>query len=223
MNKIFKYSMLFAAALTFTMSFTSCDNDDNNDHVGTFGESTLKEVNASYVENTIVATYRNLADYNKQLVADLNAMSNDAGVKKACETWRQSRKWWEFSEVMSVKHALYGGCTVDGTTPNAKSLIGICLNNSKTKAAAENVMTNLENALSKIAGMSRHTPTVKPQLPSTMRAYRSTSRLASRSSRKTTTPLTMRLLAWAPFTCAAICAPLHLCHEPRTNPRRSRC
>lgn len=33
MNKIFKYSMLFAAALTFTMSFTSCDNDDNNDHV----------------------------------------------------------------------------------------------------------------------------------------------------------------------------------------------
>ena len=65
MNKIFKYSMLFAAALTFTMSFTSCDNDDNNDHVGTFGESTLKEVNASYVENTIVATYRNLAAYNK--------------------------------------------------------------------------------------------------------------------------------------------------------------
>lgn len=190
MNKIFKYSMLFAAALTFTMSFTSCDNDDNNDHVGTFGESTLKKVNASYVENTIVATYRNLADYNKQLVADLNAMSNDAGVKKACETWRQSRKWWEFSEVMSVKHALYGGCTVDGTTPNAKSLIGICLNNSKTKAAAENVMTNLENALSKIAGMSRHTPTVKPQLPSTMRAYRSTSRLASRSSRKVCTRAT---------------------------------
>ena len=86
MNKIFKYSMMFAAALTFTMSFTSCDNDDNDEHVGTFGESTLKEVNTSYVDNTIVATYRNLADYNKQLVADINTMSNDAGVEKACKT-----------------------------------------------------------------------------------------------------------------------------------------
>ena len=355
MNKIFKYSMMFAAALTFTMSFTNCDNDDNDEHVGTFGESTLKEVNTSYVDNTIVATYRNLADYNKQLVADINAMSNDAGVQKACETRKQSRKWWEFSEaflfgaagdyaidphtdtwpfdkkqfesymklykdlqlggegeenelatnnindaitngqnltgfhaveylifrdgkarhfadmthneiyfakaaaqdlylsslklvsawggevsadeqtlldevefasainygknfknagnagstystvvlaskeiiagandiigevrdskigapatgedinyiespharnsiqdfydnIMSVKHAIYGGCTVDGTTPNAKSLIGVCLTNSKTKTAAENVMTNLENALSKIAGMKK--------------------------------------------------------------------
>ena len=355
MNKIFKYSMMFAAALTFTMSFTSCDPDDNDEHVGTFKESALKEVNASYVDNTIVATYRNLADYNKQLVADINAMSDDAGVKKACDTWKLSRKWWEFSEaflfgaagdyaidphtdtwpfdkkqfesymklykdlqlggegeenelatnnindaitngqnltgfhaveylifrngqarhfadltsneiyfakaaaqdlylsslklvsawggevsadeqalldevefesainygenfknagsagstystvvlaskeiiagandiigevrdskigapatgedinyiespharnsiqdfydnIMSVKHALYGGCTVDGATPNAKSLIGICLNNSKTKAAAENVMTNLENALSKIANMKK--------------------------------------------------------------------
>lgn len=355
MNKIFKYSMMFAAALTFTMSFTSCDPDDNDEHVGTFKESALKEVNASYVDNTIVATYRNLADYNKQLVADINAMSDDAGVKKACDTWKLSRKWWEFSEaflfgaagdyaidphtdtwpfdkkqfesymklyknlqlggegeenelatnnindaitngqnltgfhaveylifrngqarhfadltsneiyfakaaaqdlylsslklvsawggevsadeqalldevefksainygqnfknagnagstystvvlaskeiiagandiigevrdskigapatgedinyiesphaynsvqdfydnIMSCKHALYGGCTVDGTTPNAKSLIGICLNNSKTKAAAENVMTNLENALNKIANMKK--------------------------------------------------------------------
>ena len=355
MNKIFKHSMMFATALTFTMSFTNCDNGDNDEHVGTFGESTLKEVNTSYVDNTIVATYRNLADYNKQLVADVNSMSDDAGVRKACETWKQSRKWWEFSEaflfgaagdyaidphtdtwpfdkkqfesymklykdlqlggegeenelatnnindaitngqnltgfhaveylifrdgnarhfadltsneiyfakaaaqdlylsslklvsawggevsadeqalldevefasainygknfknagnagstystvvlaskeiiagandiigevrdskigapatgedinyiesphvrnsiqdfydnIMSVKHAIYGGCTVDGTTPNAMSLIGVCLTNSKTKTAAENVMTNLENALSKIAGMKK--------------------------------------------------------------------
>lgn len=355
MNTIFKYSMMFAAALTFAMAATSCSDDNNDEHVGTFGESALKEVNASYVDNTIVATYRNLANYNKQLVADVNAMSDDAGVKKACETWKLSRKWWEFSEaflfgaagdyaldphtdtwpfdkkqfesymklykdlelggegeenelatnnindaitngqnltgfhaveylifrdgqarhfadlthneiyfakaaaqdlylsslklvsawggevsadeqalldevefesainygqnfknagnagstystvvlaskeiiagandiigevrdskigapatgedinyiespharnsiqdfydnIMSVKHALYGGCTVDGTTPNAKSLIGVCLTNSKTKAAAENVMTNLENALSKIAGMKK--------------------------------------------------------------------
>lgn len=353
MNKIFKYSMMFAAALAFTMGFTSCSDDDNDEHVGTFSSNELKEVNADYVDNTIVATYRNLADYNKQLVADVSAMSDDAGVAKACETWKQSRKWWEFSEaflfgavgdygldphtdtwpfnrkqfdnymnkykdaklgeegyedetntideaiatgqnltgfhaveylifrngqprhfaemthneiyfakaaaqdlylsslklvsawggkvsteeqalldevefesainygenfknagnagstystvvlaskdiiaganeiigevrdskigapatgedvnyiesphaynsiqdfydnIMSCKHALYGGCTVDGTTPEAKSLIGVCLRNDKTKAAAQNVMTNLENALSKINSMKK--------------------------------------------------------------------
>ena len=353
MNKIFKYSMMFAAALAFTMGFTSCSDDDNDEQDVTFSSSELKEVNADYVDNTVVATYRNLADYNKQLVADLNAMSDDAGVAKACKTWTQSRKWWEFSEaflfgaagdyaidphidtwpfdrtqfdkymslyknaklgeeefenetntineaiatgqnltgfhaveylifregqprhfadmtaneiyfsktaaqdlylsslklvsawggkvsadeqalldevefassinygenfknagnagstystvvlaskeiiagandiigevrdskigapatgedvnyiesphahnsiqdfydnIMSVKHALYGGCTVEGTTPEAKSLIGICLKNDKTKAAAQNVMTNLENALSKISSMKK--------------------------------------------------------------------
>lgn len=353
MNKIFKYSMMFAAALAFTMGFTSCSDDDNDEQDVTFSSSELKEVNADYVDNTVVATYRNLADYNKQLVADLNAMSDDAGVAKACKTWTQSRKWWEFSEaflfgaagdyaidphtdtwpfdrtqfdkymslyknaklgeegfenetntineaiatgqnltgfhaveylifregqprhfadmtaneiyfaktaaqdlylsslklvsawggkvsadeqalldevefassinygenfknagnagstystvvlaskeiiagandiigevrdskigapatgedvnyiesphahnsiqdfydnIMSVKHVLYGGCTVDGTTPEAKSLIGICLKNDKTKAAAQNIMTNLENALSKISSMKK--------------------------------------------------------------------
>ena len=78
MNKIFKYSMMFAAALTFTMGLTSCSDDDNDEHVGTFSSNELKEVNADYVDNTIVATYRNLANYNKQLVADINAMSDDA-------------------------------------------------------------------------------------------------------------------------------------------------
>ena len=98
MNKIFKYSMMFAAALAFTMGFTSCSDDDNDEQDVTFSSSELKEVNVDYVDNTVVATYRNLADYNKQLVADLNAMSDDAGVAKACKTWTQSRKWWEFSE-----------------------------------------------------------------------------------------------------------------------------
>lgn len=355
MNTIFKYSMMFAAALTFAMGAISCSDDNNDDHVGTFGTNELKEVNADYVDNTIVATYRNLANYNKVLMTDINAMTDDAGVAKACDTWRLSRKWWEFSEaflfgaagdynidphtdtwpfdktqfenymnlyknlqlggegeenesatanideaittgqnltgfhaveylifrngqprhfadltpneiyfakaaardlyisslklvsawggnvsadeqalldevefassinygenfknagnagstysttvlaskeiiagakeiigevrdskigapatgedtnyiespharnsiqdfydnIMSCKHALYGGCTVDGATPKGKSLIGICLKNAKTKAAAQNVMASLENALNKIDNMKR--------------------------------------------------------------------
>ncbi len=353
MKKIFKYSMMFAAALTLSMGFTSCSDDDGDEHVGTIAESILKNVNTDYVNNTVVPTYRNLANYNKKLVEDLNTMSNDAGVEQACETWKMSRKWWEFSEaflfgaagdysidphtdtwpfdktafddymsrytnvelggegdanekatkvineaittgqnltgfhaveylifrdgkarhyadmtaneiyfaktaaqdlyvsslklvsawggevsedeqalldevefesainygenfknagnagstyttvllaskeiiagandiigevrdskigapatgedinyiespysynsiqdfydnIMSCKHALYGGCTVDGTVPNSNSLIGVCLKNDMTKAAAENVMSNLENSLAKIKAM----------------------------------------------------------------------
>ena len=41
MNKIFKYSMMFAAALTFTMGLTSCSDDDNDEHVGTFSSNEL--------------------------------------------------------------------------------------------------------------------------------------------------------------------------------------
>ena len=65
MNKFFKYSMMFAASLAFTMGFTSCSDDDNDQHVGTFSSNELKEVNTDFVDNTVVTTYRNLADYNK--------------------------------------------------------------------------------------------------------------------------------------------------------------
>ena len=353
MKKIFKYPMMFAAALMLSMGFASCSDDDNNDgDTVEFKSSELQTVNKDFVNNTVVPTYRNLADYNKQLVDALNEMKDDAGVSKACDMWRLSRKWWEFSEaflfgpagdyaidphtdtwpfdrtqfdsymslyknvklgeegfeketatideaiatgqnltgfhaveylifregqprhyadmtaneiyfaksaaqdlylsslklvsawggevsadeqalldevefnsrnygenfinagkagstyqtvtlaareiiagandiigevrdskigapatgedinyiesphahnsiqdfydnIMSCKHALYGGSTVDGTTPNTNSLIGVCLRNDNTKDAAEKVMTNLENALSKINSMKK--------------------------------------------------------------------
>lgn len=93
MNTIFKYSMMFAAALTLAMGATSCSDDNNDDHVGTFGTNELKEVNADYVDNTIVATYRNLANYNKVLMTDINAMTDDAGVARL---------------------AIHGGCRASG-------------------------------------------------------------------------------------------------------------
>lgn len=103
MKKIFKYSMLFAAALTLTLGFASCSSSDNDDdkkeepQVNVLNEK-LQKVNEEFVDNTVVPTYRNLADYNKQLVEALNGMKSDADVEKACEYWKQSRKWWEFSE-----------------------------------------------------------------------------------------------------------------------------
>jgi len=353
MKKIFKYSMLFAAALTLALGFASCSSDDDPEGSEIqFSSSVLQDVNTKFVDETVVPTYRNLANYNKTLVEALDDMKDDAGVEQACEAWKSSRKWWEFSEaflfgpagdyaidphtdtwpfdrtqfdkymnlykdvklgeegyedetatideaiatgqnltgfhaveylifrdgqprhyddmtaneiyfaksaaqdlylsslklvsawggevsadeqalldevefeskdygenfktagkagssystillasreiiagandiigevrdskigspatgedinyiesphawnsiqdfydnIMSCKHALYGGSTVDGTTPTSSSLIGVCLQNEETKSAAENVMTNLENALSKINSMKR--------------------------------------------------------------------
>ncbi len=344
--KFFRNSMLFAMALAVSVCATSCsDSNSGDDDSPVFSQSALQTVNKDFVNKTVIPTYRNLANYNKQLVADLNAMTNDVGVAKACESWKGSRKWWEFSEaflfgpagdfsidphtdtwpfdkksfdnymakyhpatnesdaalideaiangknltgfhaveylifrdgnarnyadmtadeiyfaksaaqdlylsslklvsawggevsdeeqalldeaefeskdygadfikagqagssystvllascqiidganeiigevrdskigapatgedvnyiespysynsiqdfydnIMSCKHTLYGGCTVDGTTPQATSLIGICLQNDATKEAAQNVMTNMENALAKISIM----------------------------------------------------------------------
>ncbi len=346
MKKFFKYSMMFAAALTLAMGFTSCSDDDNSDAI-TFDSSVLSKVNTEYVDNTVVPTYRKLADYSGDLVDAVTSMKDDAGVENACNIWKSSRKWWEFSEaflfgpagnfaidphidtwpfdkaafdnmmskyhpatneadaknidetitrtqsltgfhaveylifrdgqprkfsaltadeiyfikaaaldlylnslklvsawggevseaeqamldddefesknygeefknagksgsnytsvilatrqiiagaqdiigevcdskigspatgddpnyiespnahnsiqdfydnIMSCKHALYGGCDVDGTTPKASSLIGVCLAKSETKEAAEDVMTKLENALTKIDSMKK--------------------------------------------------------------------
>ncbi len=97
MKKIFKYSMMFAAALTLAMGFTSCSDDDNDDAI-TFESSVLSKVNTEYVDNTIVPTYRTLADYSGQLVDAVTSMKDDAGVENACNIWKSSRKWWEFSE-----------------------------------------------------------------------------------------------------------------------------
>lgn len=108
MKKFFKYSMFFAAALT--LGFTSCgsDDDDNNGGDNNLGvlETKLQTVNDDFVDKTVIPTYRNLADYNKQLVEALDGLKSDADVEKACTAWKGARKWWEFSEAF-----LFGAAT----------------------------------------------------------------------------------------------------------------
>ncbi len=60
-----------------------------------------------------------------------------------------------YDNIMSCKHTLYGALTVSGTEPLANSLIGVCLDVKEFKAAAENVMTNMEAALKAIANMKK--------------------------------------------------------------------
>lgn len=60
-----------------------------------------------------------------------------------------------YDNIMSCKHALYGGFDQNGKTPDAASLIGVCLNIQQTKAAAEDVQAKLEAALDAISKMKK--------------------------------------------------------------------
>ena len=60
-----------------------------------------------------------------------------------------------YDNIMSCKHALYGGWNVV-EQPTATSLLGVCLkvNNADMKAAAQNAQTKLDAALNKISILS---------------------------------------------------------------------
>ncbi len=97
--KIFRNSMLFAMAMAVSVCSTSCSDSNNGEDEGAvFSTSELQTVNKDFVNKTVVPTYRNLADNNKKLVEALNQMTDNEGVEKACNYWKASRKWWEFSE-----------------------------------------------------------------------------------------------------------------------------
>ena len=81
---------------------TSCSESNEPDNGSLDVKDTRFEAIASnYLENTVIITYTSLAYNAEQLVKDLETLrvsKNDAGVKKACESFLEARKWWERSE-----------------------------------------------------------------------------------------------------------------------------
>lgn len=59
-----------------------------------------------------------------------------------------------YDNIMSCKHALYGGWTVTGE-PTSTSLIGVCLQVNQLKSFAEDVEVKLDAALNKINNMKK--------------------------------------------------------------------
>ena len=101
MKKIFFYAPLLAVAAT---SLTSC-NQDKKDDVDSPKETALKAAMTPYVDNTVIATYKNLSDatitlYNncENIFSKFEANTlTDADVKAAAESWT-ARRYWELSE-----------------------------------------------------------------------------------------------------------------------------
>lgn len=127
--------MLGAALLA-----TSCSDDDNNgvNNPVDADEAALQAVVTDYVNNTVVPTYRGLADASVKL-ADLCDAMCDAGVAnlteakiaEAGDAWIEARRYWELSEAW-----LYGAAAdynIDphiDTWPLDKTAMDAMLNNA---------------------------------------------------------------------------------------------
>ncbi|MCR4959483.1 MAG: hypothetical protein K6B13_12920 [Prevotella sp.] len=115
MKKTLKYALLLTAAFALPMSFASCsdDDDDNNANNSTAKADALNVVNKQFVESTVVATYKKLADDCEALQTTIEAMNSQAALEKACQQWKTARQDWEWSEAF-----LFGAASGYGIDPH---------------------------------------------------------------------------------------------------------
>ena len=114
MKKYFKLPVLIVCMGLFATGFSSCDDDD--DAIDTTKEEQLKPIVDNYVNNVVIATYKNLADASLDLYDKLKALKadkTDANVKAAADAWKESREHWELSEAF-----LFGAVDDYGIDPH---------------------------------------------------------------------------------------------------------
>ncbi len=95
-----KKKLYFLAAAALLLTGCSDSEDSPVDYTNEKDEAFAK-IAQQYVDNTVIATYGNLAESADRLVADLNALradKTDANVQAACKSFLESRAWWEKSE-----------------------------------------------------------------------------------------------------------------------------
>lgn len=94
------FSIVTLLMMGTSIMFTACSKDDNK---GGGEEDNKKEealaiVNKNYVNNTVIATYKGLATASEDLAITIGGIKSDADVEKACNIWKTSRQYWEWSE-----------------------------------------------------------------------------------------------------------------------------
>ena len=109
MKSILKTSAFIAMSAIMATSVTSCD-DNNGENTGDLSakEQTLKDAVTPYVNNTVIPTYKSMADAAIKLMNACNeakeayiADNNTLAASKITEAgnyWKESRKYWELSE-----------------------------------------------------------------------------------------------------------------------------
>jgi len=104
------------AALALIFAFASCSDDDDDDLDDTDKDKTFTEITKQYVNNTVITTYRSLADesivlYNAAVA--LKANKTTENVKAVADSWVKARDYWELSEAW-----LYGPAGDFGIDPH---------------------------------------------------------------------------------------------------------
>ncbi|MDR0538125.1 MAG: peptidase M75 [Tannerellaceae bacterium] len=112
MKRLISLSLFAAVALPF---FMSCGEDDpvNTEEIT---EKTFAAVVEQYVNNTVVSTYKSLADETIGLydaLVELKANKTDNKVKAAAQKWIKARDYWELSEAF-----LFGPASDFGIDPH---------------------------------------------------------------------------------------------------------
>jgi len=116
MKKLFMYSMMFIAALGMSMGFTSCSDDDDDATTTSSIDATQQAIIKNYVNEVVIPTYKSLADAAIDLAEDCGDLSSQEKVAKACEDWKEARKYWENSEAF-----LYGAAADYNIDPHIDS------------------------------------------------------------------------------------------------------
>lgn len=152
MNRFLKFPLYMAASAMIAASMTACDDDNSNGMTGAdTKEQALKEALVPYVDNTVIPTYKQMAD-EAIVLSDLcdqirdtwKEDDNNAKTKatelnrQACEHWKASRKAWELSEAF-----LFGAAADYNIDPHIDSwpLDKVALENTlKNSAIMENIV-----------------------------------------------------------------------------------
>lgn len=126
MNKILKWPFCLACAIVLGGGLTSCSDDEDNPITpGTDAkELALKNAVEPFVNNTVIPTYRNMADAALELYKKCQTIEAhfDAGtlttadIASAGESWNKARKYWELSEAF-----LFGAATDYNIDPHIDS------------------------------------------------------------------------------------------------------
>lgn len=116
MKRMFKYALLFVAAMVLTTGMTSCSDsdDDNADRVKEQNE-TLEAVTRQYLNAVVYPTYTGLANSADELYNLIFALktkvnggqpATQSEVDAICAKYKEARKYWEQSEAF-----LFGAAT----------------------------------------------------------------------------------------------------------------
>ena len=148
MKTIIRSLNLFVCA-ALLLGTAACEKDKPEEDSSK--DKFLQTVNEQFVEKTVVATYKTLADKTLDLQEAFETLASnptDANVLVACNLWKDSRKYWELSEafLFGAASKYYIDPHID-TWPLDATALNQLLNNDAMMEDIENVVANLNNGL----------------------------------------------------------------------------